>query len=124
MRVAALLLTAALTVGLEGAANGGTADRDGSAAIHAAKRQCRDFFWRGARYKLVVNRGHVSCRKAGRVLRRFLAGHGVHHGHGPLANQYWTLGRWRCGRAAGGGGCIRGGSSFRNAREYITTWIA
>jgi hypothetical protein len=35
-------------------------------------------------------------------------------------NTYWTVGSWRCiPTESGGGACIRGGSNFHTAHEYI-----
>jgi hypothetical protein len=56
----------------------------------------------------VSRKGSVSCRKARSVIRQFLDEHkGKKHG-GPYGyNTYWTLGHWKCGTGAGGGGCTR-----------------
>jgi hypothetical protein len=73
---------------------------------------------------VTVERGHVRCAVARRVLRKFLSGGGVEHGSGPESNRTWTIGRWRCGHGTGGGACIRGGSSTANARDWIIAQCA
>lgn len=95
-----------------------TGHPDGATASRAA-RACGSFRLQGLRFHVTVQRGPVRCRTARRVLRRFLAGGGVKHGGPSSAQTYWTLGRWKCGTGAGGGGCIRGGRTFRTARDRI-----
>ena len=95
-----------------------TGHADGATVAHAA-RACDGFRLHGLRFHVTVERGPVSCRTARRVLRRFLAGGGVKHGGPSSAETYWTLGRWKCGTGAGGGGCIRGGRTFRTARDWV-----
>ena len=72
-------------------------------------------------YAATVLRGNVRCRVTRRVLRAFASGKGTLHGpvNGPAVAQSWTLFGWRCGHGAGGGACIRGGSSYKNARDWI-----
>jgi hypothetical protein len=85
---------------------------------------CHQFRIGGDTENLMVRRGPVRCSEAQRVIRDWLAGHGVEHGSGPEANRRWIVDNWTCGHGAGGGGCIRGGSSYRNARDVIEYWIA
>jgi hypothetical protein len=73
------------------------------------------------RFHVTIERGHVTCHRARHVLRHFLNGGGHMHGpkNGALAEQTWTIGRWRCGFGTGGGACMRHGSDASNARDYI-----
>jgi hypothetical protein len=72
-------------------------------------------------FHVTIERGHASCHRARHILKAFLSGKGRMHGpkNGPAAYQYWTIGRWQCGHGAGGGGCIRGGKTYKTARDYI-----
>jgi hypothetical protein len=87
----------------------------------AASRSCGTFHADGAKLAVTILRGHVTCDKARRVLRAFFAGKGRMHEPpgGPAAQQTWTVQGWTCGYGTGGGGCIRYGSSFQNARKWI-----
>jgi hypothetical protein len=81
----------------------------------------------GGEVKVLVERGHVPCREARKVMAAFLSGQGTEHG-GPDSPSYrksWSLhGGWRCGHAAGGGGCTRGGMTFRDSRDWITAFYS
>jgi hypothetical protein len=93
--------------------------------VHSAKHRSCGHFRAGKGYKIrfhvTIERGHVRCRTARRVLRKFMNGGGRMHGprDGPAYRQYWTIGRWRCGHGAGGGACVRHGKNYRTARDYI-----
>lgn len=88
-------------------------------------RACGTFRIRGATFSVTVLRGPVRCSRARHVLRNFLLGSGKMHGppNGPAAEQTWTLGRWTCGHGAGGGACIRGGRTYKTARNWIEAVI-
>jgi hypothetical protein len=87
----------------------------------ARSRACRSFQLRGTRYSVTIKKGRVTCRTARRVLRAFMSGKGTLHGppNGPAYKQTWTLDGWTCGHGAGGGGCIRHGTDYKNARDFI-----
>jgi hypothetical protein len=87
-----------------------------------ASRSCGHIRDAGTRFLVSIEKGNTSCHRARHVLKVFLAGKGHHHGprHGPMAEQYWTIGRWKCGYFAGGGGCSRGGHSYKTARDFIS----
>lgn len=73
-------------------------------------------------FRVTVLKGSVKCLTARHVLRDFESGRGTLHGppSGPISEQSWTLdGGWSCGRGAGGGACIRGGSNYKVARQFI-----
>ena len=93
----------------------------GASRSVASARSCQPLRVHGARYRVTIEKGHVTCHTARKVLRAFLSGHGKMHGptDGPAYKQYWTLYGWRCGHGAGGGGCIRHGKSYTTARDYI-----
>lgn len=81
-------------------------------------RRCGDIHAEHAFFRVEVTSGQVGCGVARYVLRRFMGGHGVEHG-GPYAyEQWWSLGHWRCGHGAGGGGCRRG------AAMILAEWVA
>ena len=90
-------------------------------AAAARHRSCGHFTAAGLRFHVTIERGHVSCHRARHVLRAFMSGKGHMHGprNGPAAYRYWTIERWQCGHGAGGGGCIRGGKTYKTARDYI-----
>jgi hypothetical protein len=88
----------------------------------AAKRSCKSVTARGRRFRVVINRGAVSCRLARNVLRDFMSGKGIKHGGPSSAETYWTLRGWKCGTGAGGGGCIRHGPTYRTARDWISAF--
>lgn len=90
-----------------------------NSAIAESSRHCRPLKERRIGYRVTIERGPVTCRRARRVLGVFLSGGGKQHGNGSTATTYWTLLGWTCARGAGGGGCFRGGSSYRNARDLI-----
>jgi hypothetical protein len=75
----------------------------------------------GTVFDVTIEKGHASCETARTVMRAFLSGKGKLHGPpaGPAYLQTWTLDGWSCGHGAGGGGCIRDGTSYSNARDYI-----
>lgn len=98
-----------------------TAPSAGAAPVRAA-RSCGHVHAGGARLKVRINRGKVSCHTARRVLRIFMSGGGKQHGSGGSAT-YWQLGHWRCAGGAGGGGCIRHGHSYNTARDRISATI-
>jgi hypothetical protein len=87
----------------------------------AATMSCPSFRLDGSVFDVTIEKGSVSCRTAATVLRAFLSGKGKLHGppNGPAYLQTWTLDGWSCGHGAGGGGCIRGGTTYKNARDYI-----
>jgi hypothetical protein len=89
----------------------------------AHTRHCRGFVAGGFHFAVAINRGaEVRCSTARSVLHSFMTGHGKRHGpaSGPLLLQWWSLPYgWRCGHGAGGGACIRGGSSYKTANDYI-----
>jgi hypothetical protein len=93
----------------------------------AADRSCGEIVVAHAFYAVAISRGGVVCATARRVLREFMGGGGVEHGGPSAAQMVWSLGRWRCGFGAGGGGCIRGGSNTMNAGSVIsaewTAWV-
>ena len=118
-RVIGLMATAAVAVGVPGAA---WADHPPSARAHAAAaHSCGSVKGAGHTWPVTIDRGRVSCRAARKVLRAFIHGKGRFHGpkHGPAAKQYWTLYGWRCARGAGAVDCIRHGRNYGSARDYI-----
>jgi hypothetical protein len=81
----------------------------------------------GFRYDVTVLKGNVGCQTARTVLKDFLSGKGKMHGNpnGPAYQQTWTLdGGWSCGHGAGGGACIKGGSNYKNARQFINGYAS
>lgn len=90
-------------------------------AVVSAKgpRACGSFGAARHPYKVTVERGRVTCAYARDVLRRFLGGEGELHQGTSSASTYTLLGSWTCGRGAGGGGCIRGGRTYRTAKDWI-----
>jgi hypothetical protein len=82
-------------------------------------RSCRSIRAGGFALGVKIVRGRVNCAEARKVLGAFLNGKGTRHGGGSSATTYWTLYGWRCGHGAGGGACIRHGSDYRTARDYI-----
>jgi hypothetical protein len=70
-------------------------------------------------FSVTIERGHARCATARHVLRVFFSGGGVHHDGSDEAHTWVAIGRWRCGRGTGGGGCIRGARTYVNARDYI-----
>jgi hypothetical protein len=111
MHNSSLRLLATLAVVLSTMA-AGTAQ---GAAPASAARSCGNVHARGHAWKVTIDRGHVTCHAARRVLNAFLHGKGRMHGpkNGPAFRQYWTLYGWRCGNGAGAAGCSRhhGGDS-------------
>ena len=91
------------------------------AAAPAATRSCGSFRLDGTTFAVTIEKGHATCATARMVLRAFLSGKGTLHGppNGPSYKQTWSLYGWSCGHGAGGGGCIRGGANYANARDYI-----
>jgi hypothetical protein len=77
----------------------------------------------GTHFNVSILRGpEVKCSTADSVLHDFLSGKGKLHGpaNGPAYLQTWILPHgWRCGHGTGGGACIRGGSTFKSAHDYI-----
>lgn len=64
----------------------------------------------GFPFIVTVDNGRVACREARSTIKAFLSGRGTEHGgaSSPSFKKTWTLhGGWRCGFAAGGGGCAR-----------------
>src|SRR5207245_5903281 len=92
-----------------------------SPVAHAARRApCGTIRVHEVDYRVSIWRGQVYCSTARNVLLKFLRGHGRHHGAGlPLYKQYWTLYGWRCSKGRLGGGCVRHGTDYRTARDYI-----
>src|SRR4051812_31982930 len=76
--------------------------------VRAAKA-CHSIHGRGYRWTVRVEKGHVSCRKARKVLSAFLHGKGHMHGpaNGPAYQQWRSVYHWRCGNGAGAVGCSR-----------------
>lgn len=69
-------------------------------ATASAAKHCRGVrgsdSWKGQRLTVAVQHGHVTCRKARRVARRFFSNRSHYHDHGTNANSYWTIpGGWR-----------------------------
>jgi hypothetical protein len=85
----------------------------------SASRSCKSVKARSHRFSVTIEHGSVSCGTARKVIRLFLSGKGHKHGGPSQAETYWTVRGWRCGTGTGGGGCIRGGTSYLNARHYI-----
>jgi hypothetical protein len=52
-------------------------------------------------------------------------GKGKMHGppNGPASKQWWRVDGWKCGHGAGGGACIRGGKTYRTARDWIEAQV-
>ena len=96
-----------------------------SYAMPARARSCPSFTLSGYVFAVKIEKGGVTCSTARKVLRAFLSGRGKLHGppNGPAYKQTWTLYGWSCGHGAGGGGCIRHGSNYKNARDYILAEI-
>jgi hypothetical protein len=90
-------------------------------AAGAASRQCRVLRLNRNTFRVTIQKGRASCHTATRVLKDFLSGHGTFHGprNGPASKQSYTLDGWTCGYGAGGGACIRGGRTYRTARDQI-----
>lgn len=90
----------------------------------AATPPCQ-FVGGGLRFEVTIRKGRVGCGAAVSVLQAFVSGQGELHGprSGPSSAQSWTLFGWSCGRGAGGGACIRHGSNFRNARDFIVAEV-
>jgi hypothetical protein len=89
------------------------------ASAATASRACGSVRARGLTFHVTIGKGIVTCTEARHVLYLFMTGHGVRNG-GPASYQtYWTLGAWRCGTGAGGGACIRHGTNYTTARDYI-----
>jgi hypothetical protein len=88
-------------------------------ALAAKQRRCGLVRVDGMRFRVTIDRGHVRCRTARRVVRRFFRGDGERHGGPSSAETYWTIGEWRCGSGAGGVGCIRQGKTWDRARDRI-----
>jgi hypothetical protein len=66
----------------------------------SAAKTCRSVHgsdgWKKQRITVRVQRGHVTCRRARRVARRFFSDASRYHYHGTTANSYWTIpGGWR-----------------------------
>lgn len=79
----------------------------------------------GAILSVTVVRGNVGCPAVRRVLHAFMSGGGVQHGGPYEYEKWWDLGRWRCAHGAGAGSCIRGGSNYQTATDYIIAqWVA
>jgi hypothetical protein len=94
-------------------------------ASAAQVRSCGSIRADGTSLTVTIEKGSVSCKTARTVLEAFFAGKGKFHGppNGPAADQTWTLDGWSCGRGAGGGGCIRNGTNYRNAHKYIVAEV-
>jgi hypothetical protein len=87
-------------------------------------RSCRSIHAGGFTLEVKIIRGRVSCREARKVLGAFLTGKGTQHGGGSSATTYWTLYDWRCSHGGGGGACLRRGSNYRTARDYIEASVS
>jgi hypothetical protein len=94
-----------------------------SATPAAANRTCGTVVIGGVqRERVTILRGQVSCAQARAAIISFGSGHGIEHGgrNAPFSRKTWTIpGGWSCGVGAGGGACIRGGSNYRNARDWV-----
>jgi hypothetical protein len=88
-----------------------------SASAHA--RRCGTVHLGPTAFAVTIEKGHASCATARHVLRVFFSGGGVHHDGSDEAHTWVGIGHWRCGRGTGGGGCIRGGRTYVDARDYI-----
>jgi len=76
----------------------------------AANRGCGQIRVAHAYYAVRIERGNVGCPAARRALRMLFELRGTRHG-GPYAyEEWWSVGAWRCGFAAGSGTCNRGGA--------------
>src|SRR3954468_14237820 len=74
---------------------------DGPSVAQAASRSCGSFRLHGLTYDVTIERGHVPCRAARKVLRAFMNGKGRQHGSGPEADKTWPLSGWTCGHGTG-----------------------
>ena len=92
----------------------------------AREHECPQFRANGVSFNAIVLRGRPRCPVVDRVLRIFMSGGGRMHGppNGPAYRQSWTVEGWRCGHGTGGGACIRGGRTYRTAREWIEAQAA
>jgi hypothetical protein len=91
----------------------------GDGASPARHGSCGTITAGGSRLHVSIAHGRVHCAKARHVFRLFFGGRGRHHVGRDLAHSYTSVGRWRCGTGAGGGGCIRYGRTYRTARDFI-----
>ena len=89
--------------------------------VNAKSRSCGTFRAQGIRFTVTVLRGKVTCATARHVLGDFLSGKGKMHGPptGPAYEQTWTVDGWSCGHGTGSGACIRGGKTYKTARDWI-----
>jgi hypothetical protein len=94
-------------------------------AAHTASRSCGTVRAEGVTFTVTISRGAVPCKTARTVLQAFMSGKGTLHGppNGPAFQQTWTLDGWSCGHGTGGGACIRGGATYRTARDYIVAQV-
>jgi hypothetical protein len=90
-----------------------------TAPASARTRRCGTVHVGSAAFAVTIRKGHAGCATARHVLRVFFSGGGVHHDGPDEAHTWVGIGRWRCGRGTGGGGCIRGGRTYLTARDYI-----
>jgi hypothetical protein len=88
-------------------------------AASAHTRRCGTVHVGPTAFTVTIEKGHASCATARHVLRVFFSGGGVHHDASDEAHTWVAIGRWRCGRGTGGGGCIRGARTYVHARDYI-----
>lgn len=86
-----------------------------------AARGCRTVVAAGTRFSVTISKGRATCATARKVLQAFMSGRGALHGppNGPAYLQTWTVDGWSCGHGTGGGACIRGGGTYRTARDDI-----
>jgi hypothetical protein len=91
----------------------------GSAAARAADRRCGEILSAHSFYAVTVHRGNVSCARAQRVLRVFMAGGGVKHGGRYAYQQWWSLGHWRCSFGAGAAGCADRSAGAAILAEWV-----
>lgn len=87
-----------------------------STALAKGPASCGVIAYRGARAKVLIEAGRLSCGQARSAGLAYVRGEGEFHGppSGPRSEQYVTLpGGWRCGPVEQGTvGCSRGGASI------------
>lgn len=92
------------------------------ASSASAYRHCGTFDHGEDTFSVVVEKGALPCWEARHVLHAFLSGQGIEHGGAtsPSYEKTWSLHRgWKCGHGAGGGACVRGGSTYLTARDWV-----
>jgi hypothetical protein len=105
-------------------ATGATSSASRVITLTEQAHSCTQIDAGGQIFHVKIHKGPVSCGEAQSILRTFFSGGGVEHGSGAEYKRTWTIGNWRCGHGAGGGGCIRGGSNTENASSWIEGYIS